>query len=78
MKMNTSISSCFERIDVELAMLNQTKSIVEGNVVEPDPQGSAQILGRQNLGYGTGGKNDVQKKKKVKKFHVLKCWMFSL
>jgi hypothetical protein len=23
------------------------------------------------------GKNDQQKKKKIKKFHVLKCWMFS-
>ncbi len=23
------------------------------------------------------GKNDLQKKKKVKKFHFLKCWMFS-
>jgi hypothetical protein len=23
------------------------------------------------------GKNDPQKKKKIKKFHVLKCWMFS-
>jgi hypothetical protein len=23
-------------------------------------------------------KNDPQKKKKIKKFHVLKCWMFSI
>jgi hypothetical protein len=23
------------------------------------------------------GKNDPQKKKKVKEFHVLNCWMFS-
>jgi hypothetical protein len=23
------------------------------------------------------GKNDLQKKEKIKKFHVLKCWMFS-
>jgi hypothetical protein len=42
--------------------------------VDSDPQGSALILISWN--QIQEGKNDPQKQKKVKKFHVLMCLMF--
>jgi hypothetical protein len=45
------------------------------SVSDPDPHGSALIL----VGWILiqEGKKDLQEKKKVQKFHVLQCWMFS-
>jgi hypothetical protein len=46
-----------------------------GSVVDPDPFGSALIF----VGWirNKEGKNNPRKGKKVKKFHVLKYWVFS-
>ncbi len=46
-----------------------------GSVVDQDPRGSAFWSGWSRIRIQKG--KNPQKRKKVKKYHVLKCWMFS-
>jgi hypothetical protein len=47
------------------------------SVSEPDPNWILSGHGSRFEIRIQEGKNDPQKKKKVEKFHVLKCWMLS-
>ncbi len=49
-------------------LLHQKIVVSSGSGLEPDSTGSVDT--------DPARKNDPHKKQKVKKFHVLKCWMF--
>jgi hypothetical protein len=54
----------------------QKESTLYGNVYYEKEEGRPYSFA-QLAGVVEEGKNDPQKYKKVIKFHVLKCWMFS-